>query len=316
MHLLYRKCTTAIKLARQFGIRFLVDFLIKEWRYIIWKYHAERKMQQMNHHGLLLVETAIGFYMFVNPKDIGIGMELYRSHIHEPFATKLLPCMAKKGATVFECGANIGYYTLQLSQLVGDGGKVISVEPNPEAAKNLRLNLELNRVTNVEVYELALGAKEGTATFYIRDASNLSSMHSEQEEYTRRVTVRVERVDSLIKTVGSPIHLIRMDVEGYEDKIIQGAITTIEKYLPKIAIEYHKQKMGVEHAEKNLLELARLGYRIKFIFPRDEDWPWIKKQPPILHSVEIPEFLNSGMWKAEHYKTYTMFFEATAKCHK
>ncbi len=310
MRLLYRKLKTGAKIACQFGAGFLLRFLINERRYIIWKYRAEKSMNKIQNRGLLLVQTTQGFNMFVDPKDRGVGMELYYSRIHEPFATKLLPCMVRKGETVLECGANIGYYTIQLSQLVGNSGKVIAVEPNPEVSKILKLNLELNRVENVEVYEFALGEKEETIDFYIKAASNLSSMYPEEGEYIEKVPVRVVQIDNLIRTMGYPVHLIRMDAEGHEDKILQGAEVTLKKYLPKMVIEFHKHKMGVERAEKTLWNLQGLGYQIKFAFPRDEDWPWIERQPPVLCLIRIPEFLQSSMWKARNWKTYTLFLEA------
>lgn len=259
----------------------------------------------------MLVDGVNGFSMIISSQDRGIGNELLYSHIHEPLATKLLPCMVKPGNIVLECGANIGYYTLLLSRLVGENGKVISVEPNPEVTKLLRINTELNTANNVDIYQAALGDKEEEVDFYIRGASNLSSMTAEDGEYVAGQKVQMMMADTMIKQLDLPsIDLIRMDVEGYEVEILEGASNIIQRHFPRFLIEYHKEKIGISRAEDALMNMDDMGYNIKFAFSRDGDWPWLK-QASIYASTSIPDFLKSDLWKSKHMRTYTLMLEAS-----
>lgn len=73
----------------------------------------------------------------------------------------LLAKLVKPGMRIADVGANIGYYTLLLRQLTGPSGAIIAIEPSPENLPELRLNIEGNKLQNVKLVEVAVGATAG-----------------------------------------------------------------------------------------------------------------------------------------------------------
>jgi FkbM family methyltransferase len=304
-----RKLYTALRLTRRQGITNTVRFALANWRHLAWKWKAERSFRRFSDREIVLVENVNGFNMFVSTKDFGIGMEIFYSRVHEPLVTKLLNLVVKRDDIVLECGANIGYYSLLLSRLVRPKGRVIAVEPNPEIAKILKMNLCINDIDNVEVIETALGQNEGEADFYVCQSSNLSSFkNSWLDDFVFVRRVPMQRIDSLVAQLGYSINAIRMDVEGFEVEILEGAVETLRKNSPKILIEYHKEKIGVQQAEETLRWLSEEGYQIMIVIPRDYDWPFMKQQAPIFIPASITDFLHSDLWQMPHLKTYTIVF--------
>lgn len=315
IELAFRKFKTGVSIIRKKGIKFLLRFLLNERRHLLWKWHSERYAASFKSFDLVLVERINGFKMLVNPRDAGIGTELIYSHIHEPQVTRLIPCMVRPGDIVLECGANIGYYTLLLSKIVGLKGKVIALEPNPEVFSILQLNLELNGIKNVETHQIAIGGKDGVGRMYLKKASNLSSMlENEGESATDSIVVPVIRLETLYKKLGiSSCNMIRMDIEGYEADFLKGNFEFLMKLHPRIVLEYHIQKIGISKAETLLFDMEKNGYWIKLAIPRDEDWPWAKQPARILISPSIKAFLQRPDCNSPIIRTFTLFLDLSRK---
>jgi FkbM family methyltransferase len=94
--------------------------------------------------------------------------------------TKFLKKIIKKGDTVIDVGANIGYYTLLFSKLVGKEGKIYAYEPLPENFKLLKKNIFINKYKNIVLINRALSNKEKNAKLYIdQDDLGACSLHTE-----------------------------------------------------------------------------------------------------------------------------------------
>ena len=91
---------------------------------------------------------------------------------HEPLTTKLLSKELKKGMTCLDVGGNIGYYTLLESNIVGNDGKVIAIEPSPPNFKHLKKNLSIQDAKNVDAYNFAAGDVDGEVNFLVYRESN------------------------------------------------------------------------------------------------------------------------------------------------
>ena len=85
---------------------------------------------------------------------------------HEPDLQKGLPKFIKPGMTVFDVGANIGFFALAAANLVGENGKVVAFEPNPSVVARLKENVALNGLADrVKIEQSAAGDFDGTAEF-------------------------------------------------------------------------------------------------------------------------------------------------------
>jgi FkbM family methyltransferase len=161
----------------------------------------------------------------------------------------------KPGMKVFDVGANAGFYTLAFSRLVGANGHVWAFEPLPENVRNLRRHIALNGLVNVTVVEAAVSEKAGTARFLPRP-SNAMGRLSDQGE----LTVPSVSIDETFQTTGAP-DLIKLDVEGAEVAVLEGARRTLSRYRPTILLATH----GREQERRCAEILTGLGYEFSYL---------------------------------------------------
>jgi len=168
-------------------------------------------------------------------KRDAVGRGLYRRKIHEPVLTKLLLTRFAGSAerNFIDVGANIGYFTCLMSKLAGPAGRVLAIEPEPQNLTLLQQNIAINNLKNVEVHPCALGASEGTALLGLYKSSNRGRHSIVDEAAKSRIKVPVRTLDDLARdsgTDGKPWSLVKIDVEGYEAFVLDGA----KKTLPRI----------------------------------------------------------------------------------
>jgi FkbM family methyltransferase len=177
----------------------------------------------------LKVPVAGGSHMLVETGDL-IGRVLAVSGVWEPQVTAAFKTILAPGDVCVDVGANIGYFALLASRLVGSAGHVYALEPSPEIHVALTSNLELNGAMNVTALAVAAGDKDGEAEFYEahgrnRGASSIRREHTEEDgEVGHRPTrVQVRRLDSVVQHAHlARLKLVKIDVEGYELEVMQG----------------------------------------------------------------------------------------------
>lgn len=118
--------------------------------------------------------------------------------------------------TVLDIGANVGFYSILLSRLVGPSGRVISFEPLPRNVYFLNLHIRLNRLNNIKVYEAAVSDFDGQMNF---DASG--DLSTERLAENGGLKVPVLSLDSLID-FDTSTRLVKIDVEGAEESVLRG----------------------------------------------------------------------------------------------
>jgi len=211
-----------------------------------------------------IIDCKNGCQLHLIPNDIGISLELTRFGIHEPVTTQIVQDKIKEGMICLDCGGNIGYYATIESKLVGKTGKVIAIEPSPVNVKYLEKNLKLQGQDNYEIHNLACGDTDGEIKFIISDISNMCHVAKEGEVESgnkKFVKIPVKKLDSFLIDKHLPrLDLLRMDIEGSELRLFEGAIQTIKKYKPMIQMELHPGHLGPENTRKLLKLLKNEGY--------------------------------------------------------
>ena len=231
---------------------------------VVWRWNRARGRTCFKVHGDAIT---------VLPGDHGISRELSVYQIHEPLTTELVKRFLKPGMNVVDIGGNLGYYALLEAQMVGDAGRVIAIEPVASNFAQLSSNVAANGYRNVILENVAIGTINGSAPIYLSKKSNWHSLHPVPWA-TREVSVRVSTLDSLLARHELPsLDLVRMDLEGYEIKVIRGMKSTIKKYRPRLLIELHPQVVGPQAMVTFLKQLKALGYELEWVLDNERDRP-------------------------------------------
>ena len=257
-----------------------------------------------------------GFKMSVLPNDpLGTSSELLIFNSHEPVSTQIINSKLKKGMTCLDIGANIGYYVLLESKCVGSEGNIIAIEPSPINFECLKKNITSLKIENVQAYNIAAGEKDGTINFLIYEGAGNSCMVIPEGQESRwpgkLIEVHVRKMDSFLLELGiNKIDFLRMDVEGYENNVLEG-LTQILKYSkPIIHIEVHVNIIGREKTISMIQNLKIFGYDVTAYVPREIDTPLIGTIKDI-KNYNIDQILN--MIKNEENPSFLMLTFETQK---
>jgi FkbM family methyltransferase len=189
--------------------------------------------------------------------------------------------LVRPGAIVIDVGANVGDTAVELAAAVGPSGRVVAVEPAPGPFTVLvKRTRDLGQVTPIRC---ALGRRHETrAVFHYRHWTLLTQAAEDPRmrqpnyhpgEYTElkgRFECAFTRLDTLCLDFGLPrVDFIKIDVDGFEYQVIQGATTTLRQHHPILHVEVGRWTMGQvgDAPEPLLLSLAHLGYSFARVEP-------------------------------------------------
>ena len=171
--------------------------------------------------------------MFVGDDDI---FDLSINKIWEPNETSTVKKNVNTDDIVLDIGANIGYYTLLLAQLVGPKGKVYAFEPDPKNFELLEKNVTINNYKNVVLIQKAVSNNNAkTKLFLSEDRAQNRIFDSSNDGMSNNIEVETITLDQFFKDIAQSIDFIKMDVEGTEFRVIQGMLEILHK-TPKIKI--------------------------------------------------------------------------------
>jgi len=182
-----------------------------------------------------------GFYMSL-ALDQYIDSAIY-FHAFEYSTVQALKQVLSPGDTAIDVGANIGYFTLLAGRLVGSRGRVVAFEPNPEMVRRLTGNVALNDYqARVTAHPWALSDVDGPAHLYVpttgRDDPGEASMRRQRGwDGVEEQAVVARRLDDLWDH--GAVRLIKLDVEGAELQVLQGAREVIRIHRPHVICEYN-----------------------------------------------------------------------------
>lgn len=194
--------------------------------------------------------------MYLNLYERGLRRQMMR----------LLP----EGGCMVDIGANVGFWAVQCALAMGPTGHVYAFEPNPWAVQrllhNIRLNRKLHPLAEVEIISSAVGDCEGSAELVASDLAAHASQASfyppeEHNGHLEKITVSVTRLDVVVKR---HINLLKIDVEGHEMAVLDGARQVFAESPPEyLVIEIHEgnlERAGTT-GEALLARIQSLGYR-------------------------------------------------------
>ena len=222
------------------------------------------KLREGGHElGERLVQTRYGFKF---RSDLGdwLGQYVYLTGTYEPSTAKAIAGLLASSDTFIDVGANSGFFTLLASNCVGPGGRVMSFEPVPSMHKRLLDNISLNGMKNISVQNAALSNAEGTISFFEGPEGHkgISSLrHLDNAAAT--LEVKTLPLDSIGSTLAA-VNLIKIDVEGAEQLVLEGTVDILRKHHPYLVIEITDEYLrAFGHTAIQLAHfLTELGYRM------------------------------------------------------
>jgi FkbM family methyltransferase len=215
--------------------------------------------------------------LFLAQPNVPIGWYVTFFGTYEPELRKVCKAILQPGAVALDIGANVGWHTLLMARLVGDGGRVLAAEANPSVRNRLRENLQLNRFQQAEIIPFAIADAEGTLEFYGPAADDPESgnghvLGTKAQDSGPMIRVEARRLDTIIsETRLDRIDLIKIDVEGFEWPVLQGGAISIAEFRPHIVFEYNAEYSGRGGGSAELFQefFDRHNYRL---FALEREW--------------------------------------------
>lgn len=168
---------------------------------------------------------------------------------HEPAVQRVFELAVKPGMTFCDVGANVGFYSMIVARLAGSGGRVFSFEPLADNLRWIEHNARLNGFAQVTARCEALGNVDGEARFMRSEQptwGRLSSVGQPPARPAGEVTVKVRRLDNLLaEGAVAPPNLMKIDVEGAEAGVLEGAAETLRRCRPLLIIDLHGTNAAV-----------------------------------------------------------------------
>jgi FkbM family methyltransferase len=202
---------------------------------------------------------AEGIWLHLNPRT---GRDYFNGDV-EPEVQAALRKYLRPDMTVYDIGANIGFFSLLAARLVGATGRVTAFEADPEIAARLRENVGRNQGAPISVEEKAVWSSSNPVFFARADAEvspdrGLGHVIDNDAERSAPSTIRVEAVsvDEHVRKSAAP-DFIKCDVEGAEVQVFRGAEKLLKENRPMILCEMHSE----ENRQTLLKVFANLGYR-------------------------------------------------------
>jgi FkbM family methyltransferase len=205
---------------------------------------------------------------------------------YEPNEMYAMSKLIGPGMCVVDVGANAGVFTLMAAQLVGREGAVHAFEPSTRDRERLLANVSLNGLSNVTVHPEALGRTRGKAVLAVSSADHpghntIGGFAYSADARAYSLDVQVMSLDDFAESQKlTRLDLLKIDVEGSETAVVQGARETLRRFRPIVVAEAYDpalRQLGTSAAE--LLRLLRAaGYELRVFGPSGRPEPIVDDQ--------------------------------------
>ena len=199
---------------------FVYCYLLRPWPLRQLTNWTIRKLlpKQVEIHGATVV---------LNPTDPVVSGALHFG-VYEKAETRFFQSACRDGMTFLDVGANLGYYTALAARAVGPNGRVLAVEPDPDSFGYLEQTIAANAVGNVEAFPVAASDAPAILPLYISTDNRGDNRLYASDEERPQVEVEARPLDALLRENKiETVDLIKIDVQGYEPKVIAGLRETI-----------------------------------------------------------------------------------------
>jgi FkbM family methyltransferase len=191
---------------------------------------------------------------------------------YEPDVSMLLIQVLRAGDVVFDVGANCGYFSVLAGALVGRGGQVVALEAAPACIERLKVNVARNAFHHLDIVAKAASNRVGETVFHLnRDNSGGNALwdpglwpdNEKSRGRPESITVPATTLDAEWRGRGLAVpKLIKIDTEGAEQMVLEGARELLSARVPFVVAELHEfglEKLGASQASLRAL-MHGFGY--------------------------------------------------------
>jgi len=207
-----------------------------------------------------------GFFMKLDLADPEQLKVYFYGHYHERYEADLVQRLLEDDDVFWDVGANVGYFTLVAATALANLGQIVAFEPGKNAYARLTENLSLNPYQNILTYPVAVSDREGEAVLHVAGdiADSSASLYQAGDTQAGQEVCRTVALDHLLDSQGlRPPHLIKLDAEGAELAVLQGAAGLINDSPPLWLMEMEEKNLRAAGASKAAVAhfLTGCGYR-------------------------------------------------------
>jgi FkbM family methyltransferase len=188
------------------------------------------------------------YKMYVDTTDVGFGAHLLLDGFWESWLTVFAARRLEPGMRVADVGANHGYYTLLMADLVGAVGRVAAVEPNPRMADLLRKSVAINGFADrVETFAQAASDRDDHAIWMRlpvnepKNAHRVSGPDAPALAGDETIEVPAARLATMLSQ-WDRLEFAKIDVEGAEEATIMGLMPILERDKPDVVLEFNARR--------------------------------------------------------------------------
>jgi FkbM family methyltransferase len=196
---------------------------------------------------VVAARTPLGDEVLADLRQFHLGFAIAGGHF-EPNETAFVRNTVRRGQTVVDVGANIGYFTTMFARLVGNEGKVFAFEPVEDSFRKLSWAVERASAGHiVRLHPFALSDDAGeTSIVYERRSLNIGAARfgaaGDGAAGLREQRVRTARLDDVL--AGEPVDFLKIDVEGAEHLVMQGAPQALARRIPFMMVEFNAAQLA------------------------------------------------------------------------
>ena len=215
---------------------------------------------------LLPSKVKIGkYFLYLNPNDPVVSGAIF-FNVYEKSESNFIKSICYEGMNILDIGANIGFYTALFSQSAGDDGMVIAIEPDKESYKYLSKSINSFYYKNVLSFRIAASDTKQKLPLFISTENRGDNRLYSTDQKRNSMIVDCITVDELLKENKiKNLDLIKIDVQGYEPKVLKGMIKIVKSSKELILLSEFWPKGILEAGEdpqEYLIMLRKMQFQL------------------------------------------------------